>query len=194
MDTQPATADQLYPSVAVTDAGAVVVWEDRRNGHTVLYYSHTGDNRRFSAPKRLNERGPSRSGGAYGKGTGVARVALATHGKNAVTAVWLDKRDFEGGYDVYGAVSRDGGRSFGKNQKLQDQFGDIYGQWHAAIAGHASGLRAAVWDDDRDDTSDLWLAWPTADGGANTWRCRSRAVPANRPNRAWRSTPRADCI
>lgn len=164
VDAQPATADQLYPSVALTDAGVVVVWEDRRHGHSVLYYSHSVDGRRFNAPKRLNERGPSRSGGAYGKGTGVARAALATHGRNAVTTVWLDKRDFEGGYDVYGAVSRDGGRSFGKNQKLQDQFGDIYGQWHAAIAGHASGVRAAVWDDDRDDTSDLWLAWPTADG------------------------------
>ncbi len=164
MDAQPATADQLYPSVAVTDAGAVVAWEDRRHGHTVLYYSHTGDDRRFSAPKRLNEWAPSRSGGVYGKGTGVARAALAAHGKSAVTTVWLDKRDFEGGYDVYAAISRDGGRSFGKNQKIQDQFGDIYGQWHVAIAGHVSGLRAVVWDDDRDDTSDLWLAWPTADG------------------------------
>lgn len=164
VDAQPVTADQLYPSVALTDAGVVVAWEDRRHGHSVLYYSHSTDGRRFTAPTRLNERGASSPGGAYGKGTGVARVTLAAHGQNAVTAVWLDKRDFEGGYDVYGAVSRDGGRSFGKNQKLQDQFGDIYGQWHAAVAGHVSGLRAAVWDDDRDDTSDLWMAWPMADG------------------------------
>ncbi|MBI5613149.1 MAG: hypothetical protein HY942_08835 [Gammaproteobacteria bacterium] len=164
VDAQPPAADQFYPGVTLTEAGVMVVWEDRRHGHSVLYYSHSADGRRFSAPKRLNERGPSRSGGGYGKGTGVARAALAAHGKNAVTAVWLDKRDFEGGYDVYGAVSHDGGRSFGKNQKIQDQFGDIYGQWHAAIAGHASGLRAAVWDDDRDDTADVWLAWPVQNG------------------------------
>ncbi len=164
VDAQPPTADQLYPSVVSTEAGVMVVWEDRRHGHSVLYYSHSADGRCFSAPKRLNERGPSRSGGVYGKGTGVARAALAAHGTNAVTAVWLDKRDFEGGYDVYGSVSRDGGRSFGKNQKIQDQFGDIYGQWHAAIAGHASGLRAAAWDDDRDDSADVWLAWPVGDG------------------------------
>lgn len=164
VDARPATADQLYPSVAFSEAGVLAAWEDRRHGHTVLYFSHSADGRRFSALKRLNERVPSRSGGVYGKGTGVARVALAAHDKHAVTAVWLDKRDFEGGYDVYGATSGDGGRSFGKNQKIQDQFGDIYGQWHAAIAGNAPGLRAVVWDDDRDDTSDLWLAWPTVDG------------------------------
>ncbi len=163
VDGRPPAADQFYPSVAVTGRGVVVVWEDRRRGHTVLLYSHAADAGRFTDPKVLNEQPPPRST-VYGKGTGVARVALAPYGKDGVAAVWLDKRDFTQAYDVFAGFSRDGGKHFGPNQKVQDVFGKEARQWHAAIAGEGSGRVAVVWDDDRDGTLDIWLSWPTGKG------------------------------
>jgi hypothetical protein len=159
----PATADQFYPSIAVTTSGALIAWEDRRRGHTVLFYSAL-DAAGHVMPARILNDQLSRSETAYGKGTGVARVALTPYGRDAVAAVWLDKRDLENGYDVYFARTTKDGKTFGPNQKVQDEFGSRYSQWHAAIAGHVSGRLAVVWDDDRDDSADLWLAWPTKDG------------------------------
>jgi hypothetical protein len=164
VDAAAPRQDQSYPVVAWPRPGVrVVVWEDRRHGHTVLMDSRAGADGKFSAPRQLNERPPRRSQ-AYGRGTGVARVGLAVPGDDRLVAAWLDKRDFEGGYDLYAAYSSDGGRHFGRNQKVQDRFGDAFGQWHGAVAANRNGALAAVWDDDRDETSDVWLAWPQ-DGG-----------------------------
>ncbi len=163
VDAAAPVADQLYPSLAVTERGALVVaWEDRRPGHTIILSGRAVDGGKFAPPQRVNELLPQRSQ-TYGRGTGVARVALAHAGGEDVIAVWDDKRDFEVGYDVYAAASRSGG-AFGANQKVQDGFGDTVEQWHPALAAHPSGLSAVVWDDDRDDSADIWLAWNTVDG------------------------------
>lgn len=162
VDGAPPKAEQLYPDVALTPAGMTVAWEDRRAGHTILLHAFSKDGKRFNKPQILNEQPPKRSE-VYGKGTGVARVALARHGARGVAAVWLDKRSFLEGYDVYAGFARDGAR-FGKNEKVQDDFGNNISQWHAAIAADAAGRTAVAWDDDRDGSADVWLAWPKAAG------------------------------
>jgi hypothetical protein len=171
VDVAPPKAGQLYPDVALTPAGVSVAWEDRREGHTVLLYALSKDGRHFGKPKVLNEQPPKRPA-VYGKGTGAARVALARHGQQGVAAAWLDKRNFLEGYDVYAGFSRDGAR-FGRNEKVQDDFGNNISQWHAALAADSHGRVAVVWDDDRDGTADLWLAWPE---GAGQWS-ESQPVP-----------------
>ncbi len=171
VEVAPPAAEQIYPDVAATPAGVTVAWEDRRHGHTVLLQAHSSDGKRFNAPQLLNEQLPRRSE-VYGKGTGVARVALARHGRRGVAAAWLDKRDFLSGYDVYAGFSRDGVR-FGSNERVQDDFGNNISQWHAALAADAAGRVAVAWDDDRDGTADLWLAWPV---GAGQWS-ENFAVP-----------------
>ena len=93
------------------------------------------------------------------------RPALARFGSN-LAVVWLDKRDFLSGYDVYASVSADQGKQYGKNLKAQDSFGDAIAQWHAAVAGNLRGDLAIAWDDDRDGTSDIWLTWPSGEGFA----------------------------
>ena len=85
------------------------------------------------------------------------RPTLAAWGPRGVAAVWLDKRDFLSGYDVYAAFDP-GKRRFGKNLRVQDSFGDNMAQWHAQVVGDASGRLLAVWDDERDGTPDVWLA------------------------------------
>lgn len=50
VDAQLPGAPQLYPALAVSDAGVAIAWEDRRAGHTRLLYSHSADGRQFSPP------------------------------------------------------------------------------------------------------------------------------------------------
>lgn len=162
VDGMPPKAEQLYPDVALTPGGISVAWEDRRAGHTVLLHVFSKDGKHFGKPGLLNEQLPKRSD-LYGKGTGAARVALVRHGARGVAAAWLDKRNFLEGYDVYTGFARTGAR-FGKNEKVQDEFGNNISQWHAAIAADAAGRVAVAWDDDRDGSADLWLSWPAPAG------------------------------
>ncbi|MEA3642101.1 MAG: hypothetical protein VBE63_19490 [Lamprobacter sp.] len=158
---------QAYPSAVWTpDARLVVAWEDRRAGHTRLLFSSRARAQAFAPPGQLNAfRQPaSEDGRPVQLGTGVMRVVLASDGKGLVRAVWLDKRNASSGYAVWGAASDDGGRSFGANQIVQDQYGADVAQWHAALTGASEGFVAA-WDDPRegwsdpDETGDVLISW-----------------------------------
>ncbi len=178
VDPQPPSQDQLYPSLALSADGLAVAWEDRREGHTRLFTSFSHDGLNFTPLRALNALHGSRSPRArFGNGTGVTRVALASDGKQRIAAVWMDKREFMGGYDIYAAVSSDGGRSYGPNEKAQDMFGDNQPQWHPAVAVSSAGRIVAVWDDPRDGTPDLWLSWRTANG----WSDDVSVKPATGP-------------
>lgn len=149
--------EQGWPALAVAGDGTLTVaWEDRRYRHTVPLVSHSSDGRSFAAPARLTDH---RSGSVdgLGAGTGAMRPTLAPWGERGVVAVWLDKRDFLSGYDVFAAFDP-GTRRFGKNIRVQDNFGDNMAQWHAGVVSDASGRLLALWDDARDGTPDLWLS------------------------------------
>jgi hypothetical protein len=150
--------EQGWPALATKGDGSVTVaWEDRRNHHTVPMVSTSRDGRRFARPARLTDQASGASAEGLGAGTGAMRPTLTAWGGQGVVAVWLDKRDFLSGYDVYAAL--DGGtRRFGKNIRVQDSFGDNMVQWHAAVVGDAGGRLLALWDDARDGTPDVWLS------------------------------------
>ncbi len=165
--------EQGWPALAVTGDGSVtVVWEDRRTRHTVPMTSHSRDGgRSFAPPVRLTDQ-KSGSVQGLGAGMGAMRPTLTRWGRDGVAAVWLDKRDFLSGYDVYAAFDA-GERRFGRNLRVQDSFGDNMAQWHAQIVGDAAGRLVALWDDARDGTPDVWLAdWDGGTFGDNV------AVPA----------------
>lgn len=164
--------EQGWPALAVaTDGSVTVAWEDRRARHTVPRVSHSRDGRRFSASARLSDHQSGPVDG-LGAGAGAMRPTLTAWGERGVAAVWLDKRDFLSGYDVYAAFDK-GARRFGRNLRVQDSFGDNMAQWHAKVVGDASGRLVALWDDARDGTPDVWLAdWDGAAFGDNV------AVPA----------------
>jgi hypothetical protein len=181
VEMQSPIEDQAYPALAVNaDGSVVVVWEDRRFKHTLMLVAHSQDGEHFGAPYRLIDTNRSLSAGPgakLGAGMGAMRPTLARCGVLPVIAsgvaaargpcvvsVWLDKRDFLSGYDVYAAFSPNGGRSFGPNLKVQDSFGDSIAQWHAAVAANHLGRVVAVWDDDRDGSSDIWLSNWTGKG------------------------------
>ncbi|MBW8306652.1 MAG: hypothetical protein K0M46_07410 [Thiobacillus sp.] len=149
--------EQGWPALAVAGDGSVtVVWEDRRHRHTVPMTSHSRDGNSFAPPARLTDH-KSGSVDGLGAGTGAMRPTLTAWGEQGIAAVWLDKRDFLSGYDVFAAFDT-GSRRFGKNIRVQDNFGDNMAQWHALVVGDASGKLVAMWDDARDGTPDLWLS------------------------------------
>ena len=149
--------EQGWPALAVAGDGSVtVVWEDRRHRHTVPMTSHSRDGKSFAPPARLTDR-KSGSVDGLGAGTGAMRPTLTAWGEQGIAAVWLDKRDFLSGYDVFAAFES-GTRRFGKNIRVQDNFGDNMAQWHALVVGDASGKLVALWDDARDGTPDVWLS------------------------------------
>jgi hypothetical protein len=114
---------------------------------------------RFHSPQRISEGLTGRSA-TYGKGHGVARVALAQYGVGQVLAVWADKRDFREGYDIYSAHYQPGNKQlFGANIKVQDSFGGVAQQWHATVAGDQSGRLVVAWDDKRDGDANIMLSW-----------------------------------
>lgn len=171
---------QLYPTLAVTKKGTVVGWEDRRQGATRIFTAFAPKGKPFQPYQLLNDFRYSRIQ-QFGRGTGAMRIVLSSDLNNQVIAVWLDKRDFEQGYDVYAAYSQDGGQSFGSDEKVQDPLGDSTPQWHATIAMNQNGQTIAAWDDTRDGTPDIWYSlrqsgkwsndevWPEGDGaGAQT--------------------------
>jgi len=156
--------EQGWPALAVAGDGSVTVaWEDRRSRHTVPMVSHSSDGRSFEPPERLTDHKSGSAPGGLGAGTGAMRPTLTAWGEQGIAAVWLDKRDFLSGYDVYAAFDT-GTRRFGKNIRVQDSFGDNMAQWHALVVGDGGGRLVALWDDARDGTPDVWLSeW---EGGA----------------------------
>jgi hypothetical protein len=155
VDDAAAQDEQLYPAVTVTGEELLVSWEDRRLGHTIIMAAR-GEPCEFTPPQRISAAIEQRSA-IYGKGHGVSRVALATFGADRVLATWADKRDFREGYDIYAAVFQPG-EGFGPNMRVQDDFGGVARQWHAAAAGHANGSLVVVWSDDREGNSDILMS------------------------------------
>jgi hypothetical protein len=155
-DATPAADDQTYPVLAAAAEGLALVWEDRRHGHTVILGSHSADAQTWSPPVRVSGNPTGKQAGDLGRGSGAMRPALAVFGQR-IAAVWLDKRDFLSGYDVYAALTEPGSLRFARDAKAQDSFGDAIAQWHATAAGNSRGDLVIAWDDDRDGTTDIWL-------------------------------------
>ena len=161
IDAAPARQDQLYPSLGLSATGLVAAWEDRRHGHTRMVTAFRPHEGKFTPPRELNDQPEDPRSVVFGAGYGVTRVALAARDEQVV-AVWMDKRDYRSGYDVYAAFSADGGETFGANEAVQDLFGANIPQWRPAVALSPQGTALVVWDDTRDDSPDLWLSWREA--------------------------------
>lgn len=184
VDAVPPSDEQLYPAAAVLQGRLVVAWEDRRPKHTIIMAAIETQpgTCRFSAPARISDKRSSRNL-PYGAGHGVSRVALRSVGDRTVFAAWADKRNFRNGYDIWGAFYRLGETGFGRNERVQDDFGGLSKQRHASVAGNVHGLLAVAWDDEREGNTDIMLSWREADGWSDDWPLPDASGPG------WQSSP-----
>jgi len=165
VDLETPKEDQLYPTAVRVNDRIVVAWEDRRLGHTNIMGARSQDasSCQFTRPYRITEAQP-RMSAKYGRGRGAARVAVARYAQGKVMAVWADKRDFLEGYDIYGADYQDDpSKLFGKNIKVQDDFGGVAHQWHPTVTGDGQGMPVVAWDDKRDGNANIMLSWRIGD-------------------------------
>lgn len=160
VDAEPPKDSQLYPALAIQRDRLVVAWEDRRPGHTIILAADSPADEpcEFTPSRRISERPKGGGDLPYGSGHGVARVALAVYGEDRVLAAWADKRNFREGYDIY-AVHWQPAKGFGSNEPVQDAFGGVARQWHAAAAGTGDGQLVVAWDDERDGDANVMLSW-----------------------------------
>lgn len=160
---------QYFPVVTARNKMVTVVWEDRRNNHTALMYSSDSSRFQFDAPLGLNE--IVKKSSKYGSGSGVMRVAVTSIPEVGMAATWMDKRAFKMGYDIYAAFGMDKNlMQFGKNEIVQDDFGESIPQWNPSITNTSAGSVAIAWEDSRDDNKDIWLSWKESDGWSSDYK------------------------
>ncbi len=172
IDPDPAKDNQLYPTLAHTSGVTTAMWEDRRNGHTMILYAQAEEGDSFGGHQVLNEIVQKSSD--YGRGNGVTRAAMAKYGESELASTWMDKRGYSTGYDIFAAQYHSNEKKFGINQQVQDSFGNNIAQWNPAIAANSQGDIAVAWDDNRDETSDIWFSWKTTKG----WSDNESVAPA----------------
>jgi hypothetical protein len=161
VDKAPVKDEQLYPTVVISNNHIIIAWEDRRPGHTIIMAARSNIDTPcdFTKPQRISEYQDMRNR-VFGKGHGVARVALASNSEGRVLAAWADKRDFREGYDIFAAeYTPASDHLFGENEKVQDDFGGVAQQWHPAVTSNQSGAFLAGWDDNRNGNADIMLSW-----------------------------------
>lgn len=144
------------PSVALGPAGIAIAWEDRREGHTRMLFSHSSDGKKFLVPDGLNEFYSNRT--EYDMGNGSTRVSIAAFAEEEVLAAWMDKRR-GGGYGIFAALGSEGGASFGPNEKVHGEKGDRDPHTNPSTAGNRRGDFAIAWDDYRNGDSDIWISF-----------------------------------
>ena len=145
------------PSISYNEAGLMVAWEDRREGHTRILHSVSHDQgSNFSKPQPLNEYFSDRN--QYDKGNGVTRVSVHTLGEDEIIAAWMDKRRGGKGYGIFAALGSEGGIQFGPNEKVHSQPGDALPHYNPATAGNQIGEFAIAWDDYRNGNLDIWIS------------------------------------
>ena len=118
-----------------------------------------------------------------------AHVTLASDG-DRIAAAWAATGT--SGTDIFLAVSRDGGRTFGPHARVNDIDGDarVNGEQPPQVALRGSDV-SVIWTARRDGTTALRTA-ASADGGMTFGAARTISPPASAGARGWESAAVAD--
>jgi len=149
------TAVQYKPSIGVDAQGTIyVAWRDGRNGNADIFFARSTDGgKTFSKNIQMNDdRGVAYQG----------NPTLAVNSKGLVAVGWSDARN--GKDDIYISVSKDQGRTFSVNRRVNDD-PDTMAHSHPSLAIDEAGTIYAVWEDFRNDNSDIYMS-KSLDGGA----------------------------
>jgi hypothetical protein len=153
VDTDANNRDQIYPDVAVDEAGNFfITWQDQRNGNDDIYftrsYTESGnllwDDDTFISDEPTNSKQAYPSVNStdvilvtgveaisYDPETGFVEVEVYTQTASVAAVVWHDERN--GDPDVYLTLSLDNGETFGFDLPLNDNPGDGTAQTDPAV-------------------------------------------------------------
>jgi len=151
------------PRVAATkDAVTITAIAGKRGGGqdgNLLAWRSTDHGRTWGRPAVVNDVTDAAREGLHG---------LAAGPGNVVFAVWLDLRKDEssdGGTKLYGTISRDGGKNWGKNQRVYaSPEGTICQCCHPSVTIDAKGVLHVMWRNALNGSRDLYYT-ASIDGG-----------------------------
>lgn len=155
---------QYKPSLGLDAAGRIyLIWRDDRRGHADIFFARSEDGgKTFTKNLRLNDD----TGWAY---QGNPSIGVSPEG--IVYAAWSDDRNGQG--DIYFTVSRNQGKSFGRNLRLNDDSKKAV-QSHPTVGVGSGGLVVVAWEDFRNGRSEIYLARSTDEG--RTFEANRRVV------------------
>ena len=147
-------AFQTLPSLAVDRNGAIyVAWQDYRRNQADIYFAKSTDGgKTFSRNLRVND-DIGRAGQLY--------PSLAVDVRGVLYLAWHDFR--KGNQDIYFSRSIDGGQTFGRNIRVNDDPGTD-GQFNPSLAVDDDGAVYVAWHDLREGQADIYFA-RSIDGG-----------------------------
>lgn len=158
-DENPAAARgpafQTLPSLVVDKSGVIsVAWQDYRRDQADIYFARSTDGGKTFGPNvRVND-DIGRAGQLY--------PSLAVDARGTLYLAWHDFR--KGDQDIYFAKSTDGGKTFSRNLRVNDDAGTA-GQFNPSLAVDTDGTVFLAWHDLREGNADIYFA-VSRDGGA----------------------------
>lgn len=147
---------QSNPGVVFAKGRYIVSWHDRSTGTNLLYTVSGAVPDAFETPIQINEW--IQKSDEWGRGSSAIRNVLSVTRDGWVTIAWLDKRGSRSGYKVYATFSADGGRKWGENYRVSDDFSDDIPQWSLSLSADKKGKAVAAWMDSRYDENAIWMA------------------------------------
>ncbi|NOX38732.1 MAG: hypothetical protein GXO78_14475, partial [Calditrichaeota bacterium] len=148
------SAGQYSPSISLDkDGNFVVVWSDKRNGEWDIYAQrYASDGSPLGSNFKVNN--DSGSADQY-----TPSISLDKDGNFVV--VWSDERNGE--WDIYAQRYASDGTPLGSNFKVNDDSGSA-SQWRPSISLGADGNFVVVWQDYRNEVSDIYAQRYASDG------------------------------
>ena len=137
---------QFNPSLTVDESGHIyVAWHDLRNSSQpdIYFGKSTDDGQTFGPSVKVSD--DSSRAFQFHPSIGVTP-------KGTIGVVWEDKR--HGNFDIFFSTSHDGGKTFAKNVRVDDDKGSA-NQLFPSLAVGASGSFLIMWTDQRHDTGAL---------------------------------------
>ncbi len=146
--------NQESPALAYHNGKLYAVWEDSRDGANKgydIYFAYSED-----GGLTWTEVGPINDDQGNARQVNPSIAVNPSNGH--IYVVWQDQRN--GNNDIYFAMSKDGGRTWSRNVSVTDYpNASQQSQSVPAIAVTPSGRIYVVWEDERNDSGDIFFTW-----------------------------------